>query len=170
MIVIVATHGTVSRPSSDQRCSGRLLLHTASALTELIHAETSHHVSLFMASRDRQPTLFPEWSSLARLPARNKFLCRTAVAEHCSSIDWSSIETTPSQQSKMESAEHESAGVVSATSMLRTIGKIGGPSGRGLIMFRTMAVASTSAAIVGLFGAFAGGTFIALSEELYIAY
>jgi hypothetical protein len=58
----------------------------------------------------------------------------------------------------MADAENERMGIISATSMLRTVGKLGGPSGRGLIMFRTLAVASTSAAIVGICGAFAGGT------------
>jgi hypothetical protein len=59
----------------------------------------------------------------------------------------------------MDGEEGERMGILSASSMLRTAGKLGGPSGRGLIMFRTLAVASTAAAIMGICGAFAGGMY-----------
>ena len=63
---------------------------------------------------------------------------------------------------RMETEEHERSGIMSAASMLRSVGRLGGPSGRGLIMFRTSAIASTSAIIAGIFGAFAGGMHSAI--------
>jgi hypothetical protein len=58
----------------------------------------------------------------------------------------------------MEAGETEKMGILSASSMLRSVGRLGGPAGRGVLMFRTLAVASTTAAIVGIVGAFVGGT------------
>ncbi|KAK9794510.1 hypothetical protein SCARD494_05580 [Seiridium cardinale] len=46
--------------------------------------------------------------------------------------------------------EHESAGVSGVTQLLRAIGGWGTPSGRGLHMFRSMIVASSTAAVLGL--------------------
>lgn len=60
----------------------------------------------------------------------------------------------------MSDAEHDTAGIVSVTSLLRTVGRLGRPSGRGLLMFRTLVVSSTTAAMVGLFAGYIGGAYL----------
>lgn len=65
----------------------------------------------------------------------------------------------------MDSDDNERMGIFSASSMLRTVGKLGGPSGRGLLMFRTLAIASTTAAVVGICGAVAAGMLFLIPES-----
>lgn len=57
----------------------------------------------------------------------------------------------------MSDNETESSNVLSITSLLRTVGKIGRPSGRGLFMFRAITSSTLAAGLVGLSSAMVGG-------------
>lgn len=59
----------------------------------------------------------------------------------------------------MADAEGDSIRFTSFSSLLQNVGRLGRPSGRGLLMFRTLIVSATTAGMVGLCAGYVGGMY-----------